>query len=151
MKTTIIVGLVGLTILDPASAVRAKPVTVFTCAIAKKTVSVIQADGQITYHYGADGKDEMVIASTPGSGNVFGLSQRFAGMEYQLRFTKGEYSYIVYESEGNDRSGAAASSGLVVMQGGKRLSDRSCSHFTEFAIPLDSLGVPEDTDTYSAM
>jgi hypothetical protein len=153
MKTMIISGLVALTALGPASTVRADgvPATVFTCAIGKKTLSVTQADGRLTYHYGADGKDEMAIVGVPASGNIFQMSQRFAGMEYQLRFTNGEYSYIVYDSEGNGRAGAAASSGLVIMQGTKQVSDRSCSRFTEFAISLDSLGIPEDTDVYSAL
>jgi hypothetical protein len=153
MKTMIIPGLVALTALGPASAVRAEgiPATVFTCAIGKKTVLVTQADGRLTYHYGAGGKDEMAIVGVPASGNVFQMSQRFAGMEYQLRFTNGEYSYIVYDSEGNGRVGAAASSGLVIMQGTKQISDRSCARFTEFSISLNSLGIPEDTDAFSAL
>jgi hypothetical protein len=146
-------GLVALTVVSPVCAVYAQgtPATLFTCAIGKKTVSVTQADGKVTYHYGANGKDEMAIVGAPASGNVFQMSQRFAGMEYQLRFMSGEYSYIVYDSEGNDRSGAAASSGLVVMQGAKRISDRPCARFAEFATSIDSLGLPEDTEAFSAM
>ena len=153
MKTKMIPGLVALMALGPAPAIHAQgtQATVFTCAIGKKSLSVTQADGRLTYHYGADGKDEMAIVGIPTSGNVFQMSQRFAGMEYQLRFTNGDYSYIVYDSEGNSRAGAASSSGLVIMQGAKRISDRSCTRFAEFAISLDSLGIPEDTDVYSAM
>jgi hypothetical protein len=72
-------------------------------------------------------------------------------MEYQLRFRNGDYSYIVYDNEGNNRVGAAATSGLVIMKGTKQISYRSCARFTEFTVPLDSLGIPEDTDAYSAM
>jgi hypothetical protein len=79
------------------------------------------------------------------------MTQRFAGMEYQLRFKNGEYSYILYNSEGNGRVGAAATSGLVIMRGTKQISDRPCSRYTEFAVSVDSLGVLEDTDAYSAM
>jgi hypothetical protein len=68
-----------------------------------------------------------------------------------LRFTNGEFSYIVYDSEGNGRVGAAATSGLVIMQGTKQISDRSCARFTEFSISLNSLGIPEDTDAFSAL
>ena len=110
-----------------------------------------RADGRLTYHYGIGIKDEMSIVGIPTSGNVLQMTQRFAGMEYQLRFRNGEYSYIVYDSEGNSRVGAAASSGLVIMRGTKQISERSCARFTEFAVPLDSLGFPEDTDAYSAM
>jgi hypothetical protein len=151
MKTMIIPAAVVLMALGPALHAQDVPATVFTCAIGKKTVSVTHADGQIAYHYGTGGKDEMSIVGTSASGNIFQMSQRFAGWEHQLRFTNGEYSYIVYDSEGNGRVGAAASSGLVIMQGTKRISDRSCARFAEFAISLDSLGVPEDTDAYSAM
>ena len=153
MKAMIVPGLVSLIALGPTSTVHAEgsSTTIFTCSIGKKTVSVTRADGRLTYHYGIGIKDEMSIVSIPTSGNVLQMTQRFAGMEYQLRFRNGEYSYIVYDSEGNSRVGAAASSGLVIMRGTKQISERSCARFTEFAVPLDSLGFPEDTDAYSAM
>jgi hypothetical protein len=153
MKAMIVLGLVALMALGPASTVHAEGIstTVFTCSIGKKMVSVTRADGRLTYHYGTGNKDEMSIVGIPSSGNVFQMTQRFAGMEYQLRFRNGEYSYIVYDSEGNGRVGAAATSGLVIMQGTKQISDRSCSRFAEFAVSLDSLGIPEDTDAFSAM
>src|ERR1035437_2848517 len=153
MKAMIVPGLVALMALGPASTVHAEGIstTGFTCSIGKKMVSVTRADGRLTYHYGTGNKDEMSIVGIPSSGNVFQMTQRFAGMEYQLRFRNGEYSYIVYDSEGNGRVGAAATSGLVIMQGTKQISDRSCSRFAEFAVSLDSLGIPEDTDAYSAM
>ncbi|HEY5412836.1 MAG TPA: hypothetical protein VIJ94_19120 [Caulobacteraceae bacterium] len=153
MKSMIVPGLVALIALGPASTVHAEgsSTTIFACSIGKKTVSVTRADGRLTYHYGIGIKDEMSIVGIPTSGNVLQMTQRFAGMEYQLRFRNGEYSYIVYDSEGNSRVGATASSGLVIMQGTKQISDRSCGRFTEFAVSVDSLGIPEDTDAYSAM
>jgi hypothetical protein len=153
MKAMIVPGLVALMALGPASTVHADGVstTVFTCLIGKKTVSVTLADGRLTYHYGMGNKDEMSIVGIPSLGNIFRMTQRFAGIEYQLRFRNGEYNYIVYDSEGNSRVGAAATSGLVIMQGRKQISDRSCARFAEFGISLDSLGIPEDTDAYSAM
>lgn len=153
MKAMIAPGLAALIVLGPASTVHAagSSTTVFTCFIGKKTVFVTRADGRLTYHYGTGIKDEMSIIGNPASGNVFQMTQRFAGMEYQLRFTNGEYSYIVYENEGNSRAGAAASSGLVIMQGTKHISDRACARFTEFTASPDSLGIPQDTDAYSAM
>jgi hypothetical protein len=153
MKAMIVPGLVALIALGPASTVHAEgsSTTVFTCSIGKKTVSVTRADGRLTYHYGTKNKDEMSIVGIPASGNVFQMAQRYAGMEYQLRFRNGDYSYIVYDNEGNNRVGAAATSGLVIMKGTKQISYRSCARFTEFTVPLDSLGIPEDTDAYSAM
>jgi hypothetical protein len=153
MKAMIVPGLVALIALGPASTVHAEgsSTTVFTCSIGKKTVSVTRADSRLTYHYGTKNKDEMSIVGIPASGNVFQMAQRYAGMEYQLRFRNGDYSYIVYDNEGNNRVGAAATSGLVIMKGTKQISYRSCARFTEFTVPLDSLGIPEDTDAYSAM
>ncbi len=153
MNPMIVPGLVALVALGPASAVRAEgnSATLFACSIGKKTVSVTNADGRLTYHYGTDSNDEMSIVGIPASGNVFQMAQRFAGMEYQLRFRNGDYSYIVYNSEGSGRVGAAATSGLVIMQGAKQIADRPCARYTEFAVSLDSLGIPEDTDAYSAM
>ena len=153
MKAMIVSGLVALIALGPASTVHAEgsSKTIFTCSLGKNTVSVTHADGRLTYHYGNGIKEEMSIIGTPISGNVFQMSQRFAGVEYQLRFRNGEYSYIVYDSEGNGRVGATASSGLVVMQGTKQISDRSCTRYTEFSVSVHSLELPEDTDAYSAM
>jgi hypothetical protein len=153
MKAMVVPVLVALIALGPVLTVHAEgsSTTIFTCSIGKKTVSVTHADGRLTYHYGTSIKDEMSIVGIPTSGNVFQMAQRFAGMEYQLRFRNGEYSYIVYDSEGNSQLGAEATSGLVIMRGTKQISYRSCARFTEFAVPLDSLGVPEDTDAYPAM
>ncbi len=110
-----------------------------------------RGDEGLTYHYGTGGKDEMSIVGSPALGNVFQMTQRFAGMEYQLRFKNGDYSYIVFTSEGNGRVGAAATSGLVILQGTRQIANRPCGRYTEFAVPLDSLGIPEDTEAYSAL
>jgi uncharacterized protein YaiE (UPF0345 family) len=151
MKTMIAQGLIALLALGAASVAHAQstPATVFSCKIGKKTVSVTQADGLLTYHFGTGKKDEMTIVGTPG--NVFQMSQRYAGMEYQVRFKRGDFSYIVFNSEGNGNVGAEGSSGLVVMQDTKLISDHFCTRYTEFTVSIDSLGIAEDTADYSAM
>lgn len=146
----------GLTALIPlglgrTASAEAAPAKAFACAIGKKTVSVTSEGGQLTYHYGVADKDENSIVGIPTSGNIFQMTQRFAGMEYQLRFRSGEFSYIVYSSEGNGRTGASATSGLVIMRGAKRISDRPCSKFAELTMPAGGLAIPEDTDIYSAL
>ncbi len=153
MTSMIVPGLVALIALGAASTGHAdgKSTTVFTCSIGKKTVSVTGDHGRLTYQYGTGIHDEMSIVGTPASANVFQLTQRFAGMAYQLRFKNGAYSYIVYTSEGSGRVGAAARSGLVILQGTTQISDRPCARYTEFAVPLDTLEIPQDTDAYSAM
>jgi hypothetical protein len=153
MKAIIILGLAAMVPcgLGPTAPAEAASTNVFTCSIGKKTVSVTSTEGRLTYHYGTANKDELSIVGIPASGNIFQMSQRFAGMEYQLRFRNGEFNYIVYSSEGNGRVGAAASSGLVVMRGTKVISDRSCSRYADLTMPDAALAVPEDTDVYSAM
>ncbi|WP_026792258.1 hypothetical protein [Pleomorphomonas oryzae] len=153
MKTMILPtlgALIALALASPAHA-EGKSKTIFSCAIGKRTASVTLADGQLTYHFGTRAHDELTIVGTPASGNVFQMAQRYAGMEYQLRFKSDDYSYILYAAEGNPQVGAAANSGLVILQGTDRIADRSCAKFTEFAVPLDGLGIPEDTEDYSAM
>jgi hypothetical protein len=157
MKSMILSGILpalsALIALGPAAPVHAegKPKTIFTCSIGKKTASVTLTDGRLTYHFGTGPHDELTIVGIPASGNVFQRTQRFAGMEYQLRFKTDDYSYILYASEGSAEVGAASISGLVILQGTDRIADRSCTRFTEFSVPLDGLGIPEDTEDYSAM
>ncbi|SDT37868.1 hypothetical protein [Bradyrhizobium canariense] len=153
MKAVMILGLAAVIPLGAISPARSEgtPAKVFACSIDKKMVSVTSDGGQLIYHYGTAGHDEMTIVGVPSAGNIFQMTQRYAGMEYQLRFKNGEFSYIVYEGEGNARVGAAGTSGLVVMQGGRRISDKSCARFTQLAMPDDALHIPADTDAYSAM
>ena len=154
MRLVIRLGAVALVCLASGGAglAEATPAKLFACAIGANEVSVTAAGGRLVYHYGTADKEQMTIVGIPASGNIFQLTQRFAGMEYQLRFKNGEYSYIVYSSEGNARSGASATSGLVVMRGTKTISDKACAPLAELAMPGDLLkGVPEDSDKYSAL
>ena len=147
-------ALVPLVSLGPVLAAQSEDVsmTLFTCAIGAKSVSVTAGGGRLIYRYGTIDKNEMSIVGNPAAGNIFQMTQRYAGMEYQLRFKTGEFNYIVYSAEGNERVGASATSGLVVMRGTKRISDKSCSRFAPLAMPEAALkGVPDDTDAYSAM
>lgn len=151
MKTfAIALAVVMLPGLVPAARGAAGPVMLFACTVGNKTVSVSRTGDQVIYHYGTRGADELTIVGTPTSGNVFQMAQRYAGMEYQLRFTNGEFSYTVYASEGNPRVGAHAISGLVVTKGAQRISDKACAPYAELMLP-DDLKIPEDTDAFSAM
>ena len=144
--------LVAVTVLGFASVARGgeAPTILFACTVGKKIVSVTRTGDQITYHYGVAHVDELTIVGTPNSGNIFQMEQRYAGMVYQLRFTKGEFSYTVYASEGNPQVGAHAISGLVVTKGAQRISDKSCARYANLSLPGD-LKIPEDTDNNSAM
>ena len=147
---TAIFAIAALLALGPSVSAEAATRRLFTCKVGAHTVSVTDDGGQLAYRYGPPGKVEMSIFAQAKSGTVLQMEQRFAGMEYQLRFKNGEVSYIVYSSEGNGRVGAAAVSGLVVMKGGKVLSDKSCSPYADLILPPASEGVAQDSDVYSA-
>src|ERR1700742_4540721 len=128
MRSIVVMALAALVSLAPAfaSSAEAASTTLFSCSTGKKKVSGTLADGKLVYHYGSGAKDDLSIIGAPASGNVFQMSQRYAGMEYQLRFTNGDFSYIVYSMEGNASTDAHAISGLTVMQGAKVVSDQPC-------------------------
>ena len=150
MRSTVTV-LGALVICAPIPSIGAAADMVFDCRIGAKSVSVSGTENRLIYRFGTRGKAEMSIIGTPAAKNVFKMTQRFAGMEYQLRFTRGDTSYIVYSSEGNSRTDAAATSGLVVMRGNRRIADRSCAPFAAVSLPDRSRAIPEDDAAHSAM
>ena len=153
MKTLAITMLL-LLVPAPSSAAGSSagmPKPIFSCGIGTKRVSVNLVGTQLVYHYGTQQKEEMSIIGDRQSGNVFWLTQRMAGVEYQLRFKSGTYSYIVYTVEGNAMSGARPAAGLVVMQGTKTISDKKCAKYAEFQPNFDFSSLPEDSPEYSAM
>ncbi len=125
---------------------------VFDCSLGGKRVSVTKSGDRFTYHFGTAAKDDMSITGDHSAANIFQMEQRFTGPESQLRFTNGEFSYIVYSAEANANVGARSTAGLVVMRGTKVISHKLCSRFTEMhTFDNGFLSLPEDTETYSAM
>ena len=141
----------GAAMFATAAHAQERPRPVFSCANGDKRVSVTEAGGRYLYRFQRGGKEELSILGDPAAGNIFWMMQRYAGEEYQLRFTRGEFSYIVFSSEGNASVGASATSGLVVMRGAKRISDLSCARFANFDMPANAADLPQDTDAFSAM
>lgn len=133
------------------AAVAPAPTKLFSCAVGPKTATVTAAGDQLTYNFGLPGKPELTISGDPKSGNIFWMVQRFAGIEQQLRFRRGDYSYVVYSVAGNETSGSAAISGLVVMKGDKIISDKTCAAQAEFSTDHDWDALPEDTEAFSIM
>jgi|GEM_PF-3546622 len=140
----VVIGVASLT--QPTRAA-----SVFACSVGKKAVSVTQEGGRFTYVFGAAGKADISIVGSAAQKNLFYREDRFAGMEHQLRFTNGEYSYIVYNMEGNGQMGAAAISGLTVMKGMTVIADMPCKRYAEFGVGFDYTSLPADTAAYSAM
>jgi uncharacterized protein YaiE (UPF0345 family) len=151
MKRVIHLGLFALALLSLCRTAQAESAEVlFTCAIGTKTVSVTATGKNLIYRYGTPKKDEMTIVGSAAARNVFQMAQRYAGMEYQLRFTNAGVSYIVYSMEGNPQVGASAISGLMVVRGAKTIADKSCAQWSELTVP-DDPAIPQDTAAYSAM
>jgi uncharacterized protein YaiE (UPF0345 family) len=152
MKRLMHLGLLALALFSFSKTAQAEsaPKVLFTCAIGTKTASVTVVGKNLIYHYGTAKKDEMTIVGSAASKNVFQMAQRYAGMEYQLRFANAGVSYIVYSMEGNPQVGAAAISCLMVMRGTKTIADKSCAQWSELTLP-DDPAIPQDTAAYSAM
>jgi hypothetical protein len=151
MKTLLLLALAALP-FGPASAQSAgTPQPIFSCMVGKKAVSVSSVGNQLIYRFGTLAKPEMSIIGDARSGNVLWMTQRYAGIEQQLRFKNGEYSYALYSMEGNGRTGVNPVSGLVVFHGTKSIADIPCLKYTEFTGDFDFSTLPEDSDTYTAM
>lgn len=105
-----------------------------------------------TYRYGSRDETELTIAGHGVSGNVHAYWGRYVSPLRQLRFTAGEYSYILYTMAANPRMDTSGSSGLIVMKGKTVLSDRQCKPWVEFTAGLDAIdALPQDGEDWSAM
>jgi len=135
-----------------AAQADSKSALLFSCSIGAKHVDVTKLGDRFTYRFGTAGASEMSIMGEPGAGNIFQMRQRFTGPESQVRFTKGEFSYIVFAAEGNPSVGARSIAGVTVMRGLKSISSLTCDRFTEFnGFDEAFSAVPEDTEAYSGM
>jgi hypothetical protein len=156
MKTFagICLGLVALATpgLAPAQSGRGVE-TVFRCNLDNgKMVQVTAQGGRLFYRYGTARRAELSLTGSARSGNVRFMQQRYASIQSQLRFTNGQYSYIIHEMGASQVAQSNSISGLVVMRGNRRIGDYSCRRFTEFSAAFDLLrSLPEDTEAYSVM
>lgn len=79
------------------------------------------------------------------------MTQRYAGLEQQLRFTRGAYSYVLYSMDANEAKGSNAVSGIVVIHGSRRIADLSCLPHATFGENYDFDELPQDTGAFTAM
>ena len=124
---------------------------IFACSLGKKSVSVTAVGKQLTYKFGTPTNTEISIIGSAGEKNVLYREDRYAGMEHQLRFVNGRYSYVVYNMEGNRMTGVSPISGLIIKDGTKTIGYMACVHYSEFSIGFDYTSILEDTEDYSAM
>lgn len=152
MKPALTIALLAVAAALPiAPASAAAPTTLFTCRIGARTATVT-ADGRIlTYRFGRPGRPEIAITADPRAAGVLWMRQRYVEWEEQMRFIRGEYSYILYSMAANARAGSSAISGLVVLRGTRRIADHSCARHAFFAFGYDYERLPPDTEEYTAM
>lgn len=157
-----LIGALGLTIsaIQSAMAQPVDPVTpshctsqedvIFDCPIGKKHVSVCNNGGDLQYRFGRLGSTELAFPQSPeeNASVTQGTIMLSGGGGDYLRFSNGDYDYVVYSAEGR----GVLNEGVVVEKDGKRLTTLKCSSYatnnisshlpdgieadtTEFAIP----------------
>lgn len=126
--------------------------TVFACSLGAKQVSVTASGNQLLYRFGTSGRTELAITGSVARNNLFFRSARFAGIENQLRFTNGRFSYVVFSLAGNPGAGARGVSGLTVFDGQRTVSELTCKRWTELhASVFETWNLPEDGEDWSAI
>ncbi len=110
---------------------RSDETVVYSCQFGAKHGSVCAAPGRIAYRFGASGKPpELAIASAPDWENVRIGRIVCGGGGYQnhLRFTRGDYHYIVFEAAGGGLTEVAGKrwSGISVWRGETEMPARAC-------------------------
>ena len=128
-----------------------RPRRVFACSLGRKSVSVTSLGHRLTYTFGTPGHTEISITGSAGQGNVLHYGARYAGLEDQVRFVSGQYSYVAYSMEGNSSTDSSPVSGLIVLKGDKVAADMPCTRYAEFSGDFDLDWLPADTEQYSAM
>ena len=137
----------------PTAASAQASETVFQCTLTNgKTVSVTARGDQLNYRYGTPRRAELTLRGTPRSGNVHFMQQRYASIQSQMRFTNGDYHYIVHSMGASQVARSNSISGLVVMRGNRRIADHSCRRYSEFEGGFEiRQQLPEDSEGWSVM
>ncbi len=153
MKKYAILSAAFLAAALPTTASAQAGETVFRCTLTNgKTVSVTTLGDRLTYRYGTPQRAELTINGTPRTGNVHYMQQRYASIQSQMRFSNGDYHYIVHSMGASQVAQSNAISGLVVMRGNRRIADHSCRSFREFDGGFDiRQELPEDSERWSVM
>ena len=109
----------------------------FTCPVGHKLVSICNADGKATYHFGTAGKIEM------SSQALFTANHAFSGGgETQISFRNNAYTYTVFDKttrtsfSSNGQNDPDFTSGLIVQKNGKTISATDCA--SDAAIPASA-------------
>jgi hypothetical protein len=113
---------------NAASAQSGRPLSIFSCSLGVKRVSVTAVGNQLIYTFGAVGRPEIQIVGSAASGNLFwqsDLFSRYAAYD-QIRFTSGQFSYVVYDLIPTADGSGPATAGLLVWRGRTKIAEFSC-------------------------
>lgn len=147
----------------PATLCSAPEVAVFNCHSRGKTASVCASPdlapgkGTLQYRFGSPAQVELQYPSRPSAvaGHFFASATGFSGGgESRLRFRNGNTDYILYERTVRTRfdgkgNAPQSSTGLAVRQGGKLISQRTCTGSALLNLPANA--IPEEDFDYDAI
>lgn len=135
-----------------ASHCAAQEKTVFSCSVGAKTVSVCASKevsptaGSIQYRFGPEGHPEISLpdpAAPPASAAKGGTLMYSGGGGAFLRFSKGEYNYVVYTGSGKGWK----KDGVAVDKVGKLVANFRCKGAPVSELGQDffqGAGIPQD-------
>ena len=116
--------------------------TYFSCQIGDKLASVCSSGADtLSYRFGISARTEINIAS-PVNYSRTGYS---GGGEGRLRFTRGEYDYVVHsgiyagEWQPDGTRDKVERAGVYVIQDGKQIADLACDPYPELDLNSETL------------
>jgi hypothetical protein len=121
----------------------ARTQTLFACTLENgKTARVtLQAD-RFTLRVGTARRADLIVSGRPSDGNLFYESGPSGHDIAELRFARGEHSYIVHSSGPTRVAGnGAGQSQLVIFHNGRIVAQHDCRRYAE--LKLWGPGVPE--------
>jgi hypothetical protein len=122
--------------------------TLFACSLpGGRAVRVTAQGDRITYRFGTPRRAELTIAGSAADQNVFATTRLHGGPTYftQLRFVRGEYSYVVHSIPRTRTLDNTASSGVTVFRNGRRIAGHSCRRWAALSF-ADIAEIPEDRE-----
>jgi hypothetical protein len=120
---------------------------IFSCRLPGGRIATVTGiAGGMVYRYGPPGRPEITILGTPANRKLFHMIAVHGGdWDIQLRFVKGEYSYIVDSFPRNEIVDNVPVSSLTVFRGGKKILERNCSPWAEISLgDIDLSEFPEN-------
>jgi hypothetical protein len=105
---------------------------IFDCQLPGSTVVLCLSSqtGAVTYRASSSGKTDMLISSLDQKDArfLFSSAPNVGGGEAHIRFSNGEYTYILYDRTVRTVDGADSSAGVVVYRKTKKIANLICEN-----------------------